>query len=964
MEKALGELTSNAGRSLPTAAEEDGADDEDDEERMGMAVGGGASGRGRGSESHTGACVPFVEELYAHGRVVGELSGVLRLLDLPQLEQVHYGTLTESGISFTGPAVVGVYGGGGRGGGGRRGSDTGRDSDGAGGGGGGGGGGSVTRGGGDGAPRLAPLLASMSRALRRGDEGARQASALELGSLLRSSHKESLVCFVFRDVRSLHACRSLMLDLWEELLSGLESRSLGFAARSDCYSLIRLLLARAEIGCTLHDAGSGGVGQTPLSHLIRWRVLVQRTLAWVLLVVGEPPAGGDGPALRDFCAHVMASAYFRLPHFGYALLTALQSEDVLSVDIPELRGGMTFTLDCVDELPMFAQRGFSEHPPLDWRFLHERVTYAVNNAAALSLDAEGPPDSPGGSHGSNPPSPRRSSLPGSAASPARPAAPNVVSIGHPVHESGSEGSLPNANSTNSLDGALSRTSLDASFEAAGGGPTGVGSATDIAALLRSTYRRITSFGKGGTRKGSRGGTVGARRRRGSVGGEHGGRDDVATSEQVVALRGSDELLAMAMSQGAWRQRMRKRGHMFCRLHWEWIQEVCDSLDLSTPPHYVAWQRLPGFKTMLICMLIEMRDKPIVHYSEPLVQLSNQLLRVTHLHSLLVKIVFLKASVHDVCAVSTTLNLLGSWMTSLAARLMADARRSREQAEAAPVSQPLLRSTFDFAFFFKGMATIFDSEHAQVLLKGIEFLYRHFDLLPESQANELRTLVLAPSTDRYWRLVLHWSPAVRKFFLHLLVYRLRRPCCWSMAPGGQSAVTAESEIPPPLAAEFDRRATRLAQIAQERSAGLEGGAPAEAEAAAAPAKATPLAAAATGVELGSRAREMANAAREMLDGISIPRHLRVYAPAAHALYVELDAAQTRLEAEMHGASFGAADAAFGHWAAPKSDGPASLPTLRWDTSVLDFEEDRVIWVRESDLGQAVREAPEWLPDTAR
>ena len=29
------------------------------------------------------------------------------------------------------------------------------------------------------------------------------------------------------------------------------------------------------------------------------------------------------------------------------------------------------------------------------------------------------------------------------------------------------------------------------------------------------------------------------------------------------------------------------------------------------------------------------------------------------------------------------------------------------------------------------------------------------------------------------------------------------------------------------------------------------------------------------------------------------------------------------------------------------------------SVLDVEEDRVIWVRESDLGQAVREAPESL-----
>ena len=163
-----------------------------------------------------------------------------------------------------------------------------------------------------------------------------------------------------------------------------------------------------------------------------------------------------------------------------------------------------------------------------------------------------------------------------------------------------------------------------------------------------------------------------------------------------------------------------------------MQEVCDSLDPATPPHFVAWQRLPGFKTMLICLLLEMRDKPIVHYSEPLVQLSNQLLRVTHFHSLLVKIVFLKASVHDVCAVSTTLNLLGSWMTALQQRLMGDARRSLAEREAAPVSQPLLRSTFDFAFFFKGMATLFDSEHAQVLLKGIEFLYRHFDLLPEPQ----------------------------------------------------------------------------------------------------------------------------------------------------------------------------------------------------------------------------------------
>ena len=198
-------------------------------------------------------------------------------------------------------------------------------------------------------------------------------------------------------------------------------------------------------------------------------------------------------------------------------------------------------------------------------------------------------------------------------------------------------------------------------------------------------------------------------------------DEVATAEQIAALGSSDELLAMAVRQPTWRQRLRKRGHMFCRVYWEWMQAVCDSLDPSTLPHFVSWQRLPGFKTMLISMLLEMRARSIPHYSEPLVQLTNQLLRCTHLHSLLVKIVFLKASVHDVCAVSTTLNLLGSWMSALGQRLFADEKRAKERAEASPVSQPLLRSTFDFAFFFKGMATLFDSEHAQVLLKCLEFL---------------------------------------------------------------------------------------------------------------------------------------------------------------------------------------------------------------------------------------------------
>ena len=103
--------------------------------------------------------------------------------------------------------------------------------------------------------------------------------------------------------------------------------------------------------------------------------------------------------------------------------------------------------------------------------------------------------------------------------------------------------------------------------------------------------------------------------------------------------------------------------------------------------------------------------------------------------------------------------------------------SQQDAGSSPVSQPLLRSTFDFGFFFEGMGILFDSDHAQVLLKGIEFLYRHWDLLPETQADELRRIILRRHASR---LQMHWSPQVRSFFGHLLVLRMELPCGWSMA----------------------------------------------------------------------------------------------------------------------------------------------------------------------------------------
>ena len=118
-------------------------------------------------------------------------------------------------------------------------------------------------------------------------------------------------------------------------------------------------------------------------------------------------------------------------------------------------------------------------------------------------------------------------------------------------------------------------------------------------------------------------------------------EEAAAPEEVAAARAASAKLTGAIATAAWRVRLRRRGHMFCCMFFSWMENVCESLGGTMPPHYVAWHKLPGYKTLLTCLLLEMKGRPVAQYPEPLVRLTNQLLVCTHLHSLLVKIVFCK-----------------------------------------------------------------------------------------------------------------------------------------------------------------------------------------------------------------------------------------------------------------------------------------------------------------------------------
>lgn len=91
-----------------------------------------------------------------------------------------------------------------------------------------------------------------------------------------------------------------------------------------------------------------------------------------------------------------------------------------------------------------------------------------------------------------------------------------------------------------------------------------------------------------------------------------------------------------------------------------------------------------------------------------------------------------------------------------------------------VNMPMIRSAFDFEFLFDAIRVLLEGEQMQVLLKTIEFLYTGFDLLLEEQADVLRRVV----RPYFVKLFCHWSPNVRRFFHHLLIFRLVRPIGWT------------------------------------------------------------------------------------------------------------------------------------------------------------------------------------------
>ena len=72
-------------------------------------------------------------------------------------------------------------------------------------------------------------------------------------------------------------------------------------------------------------------------------------------------------------------------------------------------------------------------------------------------------------------------------------------------------------------------------------------------------------------------------------------------------------------------------------------------------------------------------------------------------------------------------------------------------------------------FVNGIVMLLQSDLNQVVIKAMELLYHHWDLLHDTHRHAFMQVMM--SGEGCNRLFLHWDMSVRQFFYYLVVYRL-------------------------------------------------------------------------------------------------------------------------------------------------------------------------------------------------
>eukprot|EP00471_Norrisiella_sphaerica_P002767 CAMPEP_0184493460 /NCGR_PEP_ID=MMETSP0113_2-20130426/26059_1 /TAXON_ID=91329 /ORGANISM="Norrisiella sphaerica, Strain BC52" /LENGTH=621 /DNA_ID=CAMNT_0026878719 /DNA_START=147 /DNA_END=2012 /DNA_ORIENTATION=- len=163
--------------------------------------------------------------------------------------------------------------------------------------------------------------------------------------------------------------------------------------------------------------------------------------------------------------------------------------------------------------------------------------------------------------------------------------------------------------------------------------------------------------------------------------------------------------------------------------------------------------VPGYWTLVRSVLERVSDLKASDYSEPIIQCITDLLQNKKLLCFFSQTLLHSTDSLNPNEVDISLNLLDEWFLVVA-----------------PDMADPLPGNMCFETLFDALSILLQSNHYQVLLKALTFMYMHSGRV----YGKVRTKLCSLFLEKHFRsLFLHWHPEVRLMFHRILIYRLNR-----------------------------------------------------------------------------------------------------------------------------------------------------------------------------------------------
>ncbi|KAL1520173.1 hypothetical protein AB1Y20_023643 [Prymnesium parvum] len=202
----------------------------------------------------------------------------------------------------------------------------------------------------------------------------------------------------------------------------------------------------------------------------------------------------------------------------------------------------------------------------------------------------------------------------------------------------------------------------------------------------------------------------------------------------------------ALAGKYWRDRLRKRGHCFFLLLEHWMRHVPTAMGWQ-PGEAVAWKEVPGYPRMIKSLLLEMKQRPVLHWSESMV---SCICTVVQEDRRLIQVV-VRVLLGRVNAQPRVMQKVLKYLSAIFGVLPAD-----------PPAQTMTND-----LLLQHLKLMVEADHFKVVGCALIFVYNHIDQLGELARLEMLQWLHA----RFGALALHWSRVVRSIYMHVVVIKV-------------------------------------------------------------------------------------------------------------------------------------------------------------------------------------------------